>query len=215
MGKIILIVVGFILGVAAGAGGISFMRTKGMDLAVKVFPTLAVTPSPMEGDGATKKPVPGSSAKEVEVRQMIAELKQTKEQLDKREKLVSALEVQTRQEREQLDLTKKKIDGALAQVNADATQRDETDMKNSKRLAKLWAQMDPAEVYKIIKDLDETLTARVMYAMSERQAAPILGYCALTGTDGAHLAGAITKRLKIMRITSALPPDATAETANQ
>jgi flagellar motility protein MotE (MotC chaperone) len=211
MGKLILMVVGFILGAAAGAGGISFLRTKGTDLAVKVFPVLAnpaaaATETTPDGKpvapGAGKKGE-GSSAKELELRRMIVEVKTLREQLAQKEKDVQAREIQQRQDKEQLENTRKQIDTIMAQMNADAVQKDEVDMKNSKRLAKLWSSMEPAEVYRIVKDLDPAMSARIMYAMSERSAAPILGFMALLkDPEAAKLAADLTKRLKAMRISN-------------
>ncbi len=85
------------------------------------------------------------------------------------------------------------------------------ELKNTKRLARIWAAMEPDQVYIIARELDEALVTQILYNMSERQAAPIIAGFASSGAEGAKLASSVTTKLQELRLAEkTTQPKATA-----
>ena len=70
---------------------------------------------------------------------------------------------------------------------------------NTKRLAKMWSGVDPAEVPPLAQGLDTDFTARVLYAMSERKAGPILSALATAGEQGSARVAEIMRKIRDLK----------------
>lgn len=142
-----------------------------------------------------KKKDDGVHPKEVELRRMIADVSKQRVLLEEREKPLAARAAQLDQERRALDEMKQQMDAVELRVKKSSLELDAAEQKNIKRLAKMWAQMEPTEVVLLVKGLDIDVAAKVISTMQERAAAPILGAMA-TSVEGEKLAPELVLKLK-------------------
>lgn len=142
---------------------------------------------------------------ESELRAMMAELTRERERFAQEQKKWAAEQQQIALEKTSVEQMKKQIDT----IEKDFTEKqkqtsletDEYERKNLKRMAKMWSQMEPAEVMSVIKDLTDPLVARVLYSMSERQSAGIVAALAGSGETGSKRAAAVLNEIRALRET--------------
>ena len=73
------------------------------------------------------------------------------------------------------------------------------DRQNTERLAKYWLNMEPEDAAKIALELGEGFSARVLYVMKEKSAAPIVAAMSNRGEEGARQAASIMQLIKKFR----------------
>lgn len=184
--SILLFIAGLVLGVGASLA------------------TGVLTPPPSGAGSAKAKPADGAkgqepliaAASEEELKAMITELQELQARMEEDRKNLTLQERTIAQEKSTLEKMKKEIETVEARLTKFVHAKSESEAKNVKRLAKQWAMMQPAEVYEIAKGLDEVTAARILYAMNDRKAAPILATFATQGPEGTRLARTITERLR-------------------
>lgn len=201
-GRALVPVLAFVTGIVLGAAAVIGTTLVGVNIRKKL-------------DGKTPKEAPAEApvsvlapAGESEVKAMMAELQNLQATLDGDRKKLAVEQKVVAQERVTMELLKKEIEAAEKRLDRFVLAKDAGEEKNLKRLAKQWSQMEPGEVYEIAKGLDEATTARILFSMSDRAAAPILAEFATRGTDGTRLARIITERLRdLTKPTEASPSE--------
>jgi hypothetical protein len=177
-------------GLAAGVGAAFGARALGFDPLNHTVATPKAAPQVRESARSR------ATADEQQLKTMIADLQKVQEQMEAdRQKLALEKSV-VAQERSTLEQMKAEMDAAEKRIDQFLFAKDASEEKNTKRIAKLWGQMEPSEVYEIAKGLDELTTARILYAMNDRQAAPVLEAFATKGEEGTRLARVVTERLR-------------------
>jgi hypothetical protein len=203
-GKVLVGLLLFIAGIAVGAGAFLGMRAAGWDPTTKVIPSTAEKPA-----GKTEPEDP-LKVKELEVRRLLTDAKNMRARLDKEEAEIALERRRLEQERSATEALKREIDDTGKRLTNDITalriEKDQAELKNTKRLARIWASMEPEEVYKIACELDENLVAQILYNMSERQAAPVIAGFAGSGQQGAKLASTVTAKLQELRLATKAEP---------
>lgn len=203
-GKALIGVLLFIAGIAVGAGAILGLRASGLDPLTKVIPLKEEKPA-----GKTEPEDP-LKVKEIEVRRLLTDAKNMRARLDKEEAELALEKRKLDQERSTTEALKREIDETaqrlMGEINALRIEKDQVELKNTKRLAKIWSSMEPEEVFKIARELDENLVAQILYNMSERQAAPVLAGFAGSGAEGAKLASTVTEKLQELRLATKTEP---------
>ena len=109
------------------------------------------------------------------MRREIADVRKQRTVLEDREKSLAGKTAQFDQERKSLAEIKKHMDEVEQRMKKSTIEMELSEQKNIKRLAKMWAQMEPTEVASLIKGLEIDTAVKVMATMQERQSAPILG----------------------------------------
>ncbi|MBE7464319.1 MAG: hypothetical protein HS116_12645 [Planctomycetes bacterium] len=185
----------FAAGIVLGALALGGARMAGFDPLAQHAPDAKPDPVKVEADpSALQEP------SQTEVEKMIQELQelQARTESDRQKTMLeqsrvaqerSALEVM----RQQIDAAQKQLDSKVAELQ---TASSASEQQNLKRLAKMWAGMTPAAVYGVAKELDEVTTARILFAMSDKQIAPVLEAFAAQGPAGTRLATSVTNRLR-------------------
>jgi flagellar motility protein MotE (MotC chaperone) len=204
-GKVLVGLLLFIAGIAVGAGALLGLRASGVD------PTAKVLPPPKEEKPAGKvEPEDPLKLKDIEVRRLLTDAKSMRARLDKEEAELALERNRLQQERAATEALKREIDDTgkrlTTEINALRIEKDLAELKNTKRLAKIWAAMEPEDVCKIARELDENLVAQILYNMSERQAAPVIAGFAGSGPEGAKLASTITAKLQELRLAAKTEP---------
>ncbi|MBI3876005.1 MAG: hypothetical protein HY300_08630 [Verrucomicrobia bacterium] len=73
----------------------------------------------------------------------------------------------------------------------------EEETTNLKRLAKMYAQMEPANAAAILKELEDTAVVKIMVFMKEQETAPILETLAKTSSDDTKRAAKISEQIRL------------------
>ncbi|MEI6231500.1 MAG: hypothetical protein WCT04_00505 [Planctomycetota bacterium] len=191
------IVIGIIIGLILGLAGCIVPRFWNVDLFAKIFPNKI---APSADKEALKKTVPDPVVvpKDLELRRMIAEVAKQKAALQDRERPLAEASAKIDQERKALLALKQEIEDAELRAKTSVLEIDANEMVNLKRLAKTWAQMDPADAAKLARGIDLDFAVKILAKMTEKQTAGILG--ALTSeTEGEKLAVSMTSRLKQLK----------------
>ena len=199
-GKALIGVLLFVAGIAVGAGGLLGLRALGFDPTAKILPPPdKKATDPVEEDDPLM-------TKELEVRRLLSDAKKMRERLEKDEAEVAVEKGRLAQQRTALEDLRREIHATSKKLKAEITalriEKDAAELKNTKRLARIWAAMEPEQVYLIAKELDEAFVSQILYNMSERQAAPIIAGFAVSGPEGAKLASSVTSKLQELRLTA-------------
>jgi len=202
---ILCVVIGLVLGLAVGI----VPRFFNFD-PMRLFKSEAVTLEKAE-PGEKKIKADAVQPKEVELRRMIADVTKQRALLEEREKPLTARTAQLEQERKALEEMKLQMDAIEARMKKSSIEMDINEQKNIKRLAKMWAQMEPTEVVSLVKGLDLELAAKVISTMQERAAAPILGAMA-SAADGGTLAPDLVQKLRQIKQASEVASTSKKET---
>jgi flagellar motility protein MotE (MotC chaperone) len=196
---VIMLVVGLLIGIALGI----VPRLFGFDplkfLKKEEVPVVAEK-VPEEKEKVLKK--------RLELDTLINEMKRRRAELDARAKPLAAQEALLKQESDSLAQLKKDMEAVEKRIIDNNLQIKTAEVKNVKKLAKMWAQMEPTEVAKVLKGLDVDLATKIMSAMQESQSAQIVQ--ALTeGNDPARAALAVKLTEKIKQLKQETPPAVT------
>lgn len=201
----------FIVGLIAGLALATVPRLMGIDPLKSMVPN---APAAANADGKTDdkdKDAPGATAvhpKEIELRRMIADVSKQRTALEEREKPLALREAKLEEEKKALEDLKKQIDENEGKFKKEVVEVKADEFKNTKKLAKIWASMDPTEVVKVASGMDIELVAKILATMSEKQAALILGTLA-----AAPETSKITPEL-VVKLKQIKPPAPPAPEAN-
>lgn len=138
-----------------------------------------------------------------EVDTLIKELKTERENLATREKELVQGRSQLTAEQEELKKTREEIQGMREEIAKHLVQIEEGELKNLKSLATTYANIAPAAMVAIFKEMDETLTVKLLSLMKPDKVASVLGEMARTrGTDGedtmAKRAARVSDKLRLI-----------------
>lgn len=196
LGSLLVVLV---LGTVLGFAVCLLLRQWGIDpLPQSVKP--AVEPEAKTEAPALATMVPAK--KELELRQMIVDVSRQRAVLEQREKELAEKETRYEVKRAKLEELKKEMDEAQERVAKTTIEMESDEQRNMKKLAKIWAQMEPNEVANLVKGLDPEVVAKVIANMQERQAAPVLGALSTT-PNSERMASEIVEKLKRIKQTQA------------
>lgn len=193
---VLMLVAGLLAGLAAGI----VPRFFGVD-PMSYFDAEA---EPVEA-GVSAPPPSALNAREVELRRMIADVSKQSAALEARAKPLAAREGEIAQQARALEAMKAEIERAEGEMKKFVMMLETGEQKNVRKMAKIWASMDPAEVVPLVRHLDVDVAAKVLGTMAERQAAPILGALATT-VETSRIASDVVLRMKKLRQEEPAPP---------
>lgn len=132
-----------------------------------------------------------------EADQLVSELKAQKLALDEREKelndmavRIQAEEAEVNQATQAVRLLQNTFDKEVTRVRAD-------ELVNLKKLAKVYAQMDPATAANVLADMDDESVVKIMVFMKDTDTSAILEALARKGEAEAHRTALISDRLRL------------------
>jgi flagellar motility protein MotE (MotC chaperone) len=196
--------------VGSTVGGLLFLGVS-MTMVVQGYRPPAAGPAhnPMvehHVKAAEKAPTPSWAYHNPEVEQLIIELKNQKSQLTSRERELQELASRLAAERAELTTVTHSVAQMRLDIEKDIVRIRDDETGNLKRLAKVYATMDPAAAAQVFKEMDETTLTKVMTVMKDAEVSPVLDALARLGETGARRAAALSERL---RIISPIPPKRT------
>ena len=182
--------------VAAALGGVlflltsAFFTTKGLAL----LPPTAAEP----GEAAKEPSINGPSWMffNPEMEQIMGELKAERDTVAVKEKQLTELAARLRTERAELDEELKKMKVIQAKVDRDVMRIKEDEAGNLKKLAKMYAIMDPAGAARILRELDDVVVVKIMTLMKEPAVALVLESFARMGDPETKRAAQLSESLR-------------------
>ena len=125
-----------------------------------------------------------------ELDQIVAELKAERDSLSAKEKQMGELAVRLKAERAELDAALNNVKKLQLQVDRDVFRIKEDEAGNLKKLAKMYAAMEPAGAAKILRELDDVIVVKILTLIKEPETALILESLARLGdTETKRVAG--------------------------
>ena len=138
-----------------------------------------------------------------ELDQLVVELKAEREALTAREKQFGEMSARLRAERAELEDALKGVKRIQQQVDRDVFRIKEDEAGNLKKLAKMYASMEPAGAAKILRELDDAVVVKILTLLKEPETAQILESFTRMGEAETKRAAALTEHL---RSTAATKP---------
>lgn len=170
--------------------------------------TMIPPPTPVVAQAAAPAVVNGPSWEffNPELDQLIEELRKERENLATRERQLQELAARLQVEREELDGASRSIRKLQSEFDRDMTRLKEDEAVNLKKLAKMYAIMEPEGAANIMKELDDAVLVKIMLLMKEEQNALILDALARIGPEETKRAARISEILRLaVPVRSATP----------
>lgn len=136
-----------------------------------------------------------------EVDQLIAEMKQEKESLTRREAQLKEFAERLQTERLEINLVLQAVHQLQTEFDKNVVRVTAEESVNVKKLARTYAAMTPEGAAPILKQMDETTLVKILAAMKESETAPILEAMAHQGAADAKRVAAISERLRLTLAT--------------
>lgn len=182
--------------VAAILGGLLFLLTSAFLTTKGLTPIEHVDGEHHEGEEEPSINGPSWTFFNPEMEQIMDELKSERESLATKEKQLAELETRLRAERSELDDELKKIRAIQSKVDRDVLRIKEDEAGNLKKLAKMYATMEPAGAAKIMRELDDVVVVKILTLMKEAETALILEAFARMGEPETKRAALLSENLR-------------------
>jgi flagellar motility protein MotE (MotC chaperone) len=142
--------------------------------------------------------------------QLITELKREKETLAEKDKQLSELALRLQSERQEINQLTQTVQELQVEFDRNVIRVEEQEAPNLKKLARVYAAMQPENAVQILKQMDENTLVKIMALMKDSEAAPLLENMGKQGETEAKRAATISERLRLT-----LPKSAAAGPASR
>jgi len=132
-----------------------------------------------------------------EADQLIAELKTEKKALGKKEQELNDLMLRLQAERSELNLVTQSVRQLQLDFDQNVLRISEEETANLKKLAKVYADMEPANAAKVLEEMDDTSIIKIMVFMKDMETAAIWEALAKKGQPQAKRAALLSDRLRL------------------
>lgn len=142
--------------------------------------------------------------KTAEVDNLVAELKAEREKVAAREKEAAQTFTQIEAERQELDKTRAEISGLRDEIARRVVEIQQSELKNLKSLSNSYSSLAAPAAVAIFREMDETMTVKILALMKPDKVGPILGEMAKApGVEGeatmAKRAAQISDKLRLLK----------------
>jgi flagellar motility protein MotE (MotC chaperone) len=132
-----------------------------------------------------------------EADQLIAELKAEKKSLGKKEQDLKELMARLEAERSELNVVTQSVRQLQTDFDQNVLRITEEETANLKKLAKVYANMDPATASKILAEMDDASIIKIMVFMKDVETAAIWEALAKQGQAQAKRAATLSDRIRL------------------
>ncbi len=132
-----------------------------------------------------------------EADQLIAELKVEKKSLGKKEQELNDLMVRLQAERSELNMVTQSVRQLQSDFDQNVLRITEEETANLKKLAKVYADMDPAGAATIMEGMDDSTVIKIMVFMKDTEVAAIWEALAKKGPQQAKRMAMLSDRLRL------------------
>ena len=131
-----------------------------------------------------------------ELDQIVAELKAERDAMVAKEKQMAEFGARLKAERAELDAALTNVKNLQQQVDRDVFRIKADEAGNLKKLAKMYAAMEPAGAAKILRELDDVIVVKILTLMKEPETAVILESFARLGDAETKRAAGFSESLR-------------------
>lgn len=194
-------------------GALTYLGTTAM-LVIKAKDQIVPKPAIKKGDEHEEaKPVPvvrGPSWEFVnpELDEMVAELKQQKEDVAAEKKLLLELSERIRTERQELIQMTQQVHRIQQEIDQAIIRVRDDEAANLTKLAKTYGEMTPEGAAMVMKGLDDISLVKVLLVMKEKSSAPIIEMIANGNPVDAKRMALVSERLRLAQMNRAKPTTA-------
>lgn len=132
-----------------------------------------------------------------EADQLIAELQAEKKTLAKKEQDLADLTARLQAERAELSLVTQSVRQLQTDFDQNVTRISEEESANLKKLAKVYADMEPASAGNILQEMDDGSIIKIMVFMKDVETAAIFEALSKKGEPQAKRAALLSDRLRL------------------
>ena len=132
-----------------------------------------------------------------EADQLITELKAEKKSLGKKEQELNDLMLRLQAERSELNLVTQSVRQLQLDFDQNVLRISEEETANLKKLAKVYADMEPANAAKVLEEMDDISIIKIMVFMKDMETAAIWEALAKKGQPQAKRAALLSDRLRL------------------
>jgi flagellar motility protein MotE (MotC chaperone) len=156
-------------------------------------------PPPVAKDASAdaKKIVPSWDYINPEADQLVAELQAEKKALAKKEQDLSDLTARLESERAELKVVTQSVRQLQSDFDQNVLRISDEETANLKKLAKVYAAMEPASAARILQDMDDANIIKIMVFMKDIETAAIWDAIAKQGPAQAKRAAELSERLRL------------------
>lgn len=189
-------------------GALTYLGTTAM-LVIKAKDQIVPKPvAKKDGEAEAHKPVPvvrGPSWEFVnpELDEMVAELKQQKEDIAAEKKTLLELSERIRTERQELIQMTQQVHRIQQEIDQTIIRVRDEEAANLAKLSKTYSAMDPANAALVMKGLDDISLVKVLLVMKETAAAPIIEQIAQKSDADAKRMALVSERLRLSQMNRA------------
>jgi flagellar motility protein MotE (MotC chaperone) len=145
-----------------------------------------------------------------DIDQLVAELKQQKDALTKREQQLNELALRLQTERAEINSVTQNLFRMQSEFDKNVVRVREEETANLKRLAKVYAAMTPEGAASVLRELPDEQAVKVLLFMKDAETAPILEAMTKAGDKDARRVAALSERIRL-----SLPRAQTPKTQTQ
>jgi flagellar motility protein MotE (MotC chaperone) len=180
---------------AVGLGMVLFFATSTLLVSMKVSPL----PPPGEVHARAPAQINGPSWDffNPELDQLVEELQQERQTNAARAKELDELSTRLQAERAELENAARAIRKLQSEFDRDMTKLKEDETANLKKLAKMYAVMEPASAASIMRELDDGVLVKIMLLMKEDQTALVLDAMVKLGREETKRAARLSEILRL------------------
>lgn len=164
-----------------------------------------VLPAPQPGAAAVTRIGPSWDFVNPEADQLIAELKAEKQALAKKEQDLNDLSLRLQSERTELSTVTESVRHLQNDFDQNVLRITEEETANLKKLAKVYADMEPGNAANILSDMDDNAIIKIMVFMKDTETAAIWEAMAKKGDAQAKRAAALSDRLRLVSFRNNTP----------
>ncbi|MGP8200996.1 MAG: MotE family protein [Limisphaerales bacterium] len=169
----------------------------GTTVAVWKTPIRSSTVPKESAAAGEKKAGPSWDFTSPEADQLIAELKNEKKALVKKEQDLNDLMARLQAERSELNLVTQSVRQLQTDFDQNVLRITEEETANLKKLAKIYADMAPENAAKVLEEMDDTSIIKIMVFMKDTETAAIWEALAKKGDAQAKRAALLSDHLRL------------------
>ena len=166
-------------------------------------------PATVEGEHAAPAPAearpPSWAFNNVEVEQLLQELREQKDKLSEREKQLNDLASRIQAERQELTVLTQAVGSMQKEFDQNILKVKEEETFNLKKLAKIYSAMDPVNASVVLKQLDDATVIKIFMFMKDSVTSPLLENMSRGSEADAKRVALISEKLRLV-ITPPKPP---------
>jgi flagellar motility protein MotE (MotC chaperone) len=186
--------------VVALIGALSYMGTT-----IALWQAPLIDPLPAPSPVVDRMPKPSWEFLNPEVDQLISDLENQKQALDKRERELKTLAARLETEKSEVGALTQMVAKAQAEFDRHVLRIKEQEVVNLKRLAKIYSTMTPEGAVSILIELPDDELVKQLVHMKDSETAPMLELMAAKGQDQAQRVAKLTSRMRMTLAQSDSP----------